>query len=58
MQINPTYYSKTKADFVLTQASTEDSNEALLKILTSKPPLKVLNLKQGTFDLNQMSFIL
>ena len=37
---------------VLTQASTEDSNEALLKILTSEAPSKVLNLKHRTLNLN------
>ena len=57
IQINPTYYSQIQARFcysgVLTQASTEDLNESLLKILTSKAHLEnVLNLKHRTFNLN------
>ena len=43
---------------VLTQGSSADSNEALLKILTSEAPSKVLNLKHRTFDLHPMSFIM
>ena len=42
---------------VLTQASTADFNEALLKIFTSKAPLKALNLKDRTFDLQPISYI-
>ena len=43
---------------VLTQASTADCSETLLKILTSEAPLQALIHKHRTFNLNPVSFIL
>ena len=51
-QTSNTYYSQTWANFVtqvFTQASTEDSNESLLIILTSEDPLK--SVESQTQDL-------